>query len=192
MKRECHRTVRAFANVATLWTDERRREPAAIEEQDRLFLFREPIMDRGDQALGENCRTFRRLLAQVDDANEWHLFVIDARGQAEQLVLADLRIVKALERGRGAAEQTRAFLHTRPQHGQIPSVIARRFLLLVGVLVFFIDDNETEIRAWSEDGGPRSDDDARAALANLVPFIMTLAFTEVGVKDRDFVLRGGK
>ena len=100
--------------------------------------------------------------------------------------------MEALERRRGAAEQAGAAFHLRAQDGDVASVVARGFLLLVGVLVLFIDDDEAEVGARGEDGRPGADDDAGAAGADLVPLVVPLAFAEVGMEHGDFVLGGGE
>ena len=70
-------------------------------------------------------------------------------------------------------------------------MIARRFLLFVGSLVFFIDHDESEIFERRENRAARADHDPRAAGMNLVPFIVPLAFRQMAVQDRDHVrLRG--
>ena len=69
-----------------------------------------------------------------------------------------------------------AFLHLGAHHRDVARVIPRRFLLFIGGLVFFIDDDEAEIFERREDRAARADDDARAAGMNLVPFIVPLAF----------------
>src|SRR5262245_60313791 len=71
-------------------------------------------------------------------------------------------------------------------------MVTRRLFLLVGILVLFIDDDETEIRARSEDCGPRADDSTGPALSNFMPFIMPLTFAEMGMKDGNFMLGTGE
>jgi hypothetical protein len=69
--------------------------------------------------------------------------------------------------------------------GHVAGVVAGGFLLLVGVLVFLVDDDEAERFDRGEDGGAGADDDAGAALADLVPFVMAFAGREVAVQDGD-------
>ena len=97
-----------------------------------------------------------------------------------------------LQRRRGAAEHDDAFFHLRAHDGDIARVIARRFLLLVGSLVFLIDDDEPEVRQRREDRAARADHDARAAVMNLVPFVVALALGQMSVQHRDCILRLGE
>ena len=85
-----------------------------------------------------------------------------------------------------------ALLHLRAHDRDIARVIARRFLLFVGSLVLFIDDDQSEILERREDGAARADHDPRAAGLNLVPFIVPLAFGQMAVQDRDHLLRFGE
>ena len=114
-----------------------------------------------------------------------HLLVVHARGQFEQRVFAALRVVEALERRRGGAEHDHRAFHLAAHHGDVARVIARRFLLLVGMLVLFIHDDEAERIDGREDGRARADDDARAALADLVPFVVAFAGGEMAVQHGD-------
>ena len=98
-------------------------------------------------------------------------------------VLAARRIGVAFERGRCRAEQHDAFLELCPNDGDIASVVARRLLLFIGSLVFFIDHDQSEIYERRENGAAGADDDARPARMHLVPFIVPLAFRQMAVQD---------
>jgi hypothetical protein len=50
--------------------------------------------------------------------------------------------------------------------------------------VFFIDDDQTELRQWSKYCGPGSDDDRHLSAVNAKPFIDTLPLREGTVEDR--------
>ena len=170
---------RAFAALAA---KKRSGKAAAIQKKDGLLPVFQAIVDRGAQFLRENGRGFffPAFLPEIDDADQRHLAFIDALGQLAQDILAALRVVITLERGRGGAEQDDALFDLCPHDGDIARVIARRFLLLVGGLVFFIDHDQAEIFERREDGAARADHDPRAAGMNLVPFIVPLAFGQDG------------
>ena len=85
-----------------------------------------------------------------------------------------------------AAENHCAALLLRPQNGDITSVIARRFLLLVGALMLFIDDDDSKVFERRKDGASRPDDNARTAGMNLPPLIEAFASREMAVKNGDF------
>jgi len=69
-------------------------------------------------------------------------------------------------------------------------VVARGFLLFVGMFVFFVDDDEAERVDGGEDGGASADDDTGPALSDFVPFVVAFSGGEVGVEDRDEGLGG--
>ena len=69
-------------------------------------------------------------------------------------------------------------------------MVAGGFFLFVGVLVFFVHDDEAEGVNGGEDGAAGADDDAGAALADFVPFIVAFAGGEVAVEDGDERTKG--
>ena len=137
--------------------------------------------------LGEDLRALGLavLLAHIDDAHDGHALVVHARGHVEQGVLAALDVVEALHRRRGGAEDDDGAFHLCAHDGDIARVVAGGFLLLVGVLVFLIHNDESKRINGRKDGGARPDDDAGAALPYLVPFIMALARGEMAVQHGD-------
>jgi hypothetical protein len=78
------------------------------------------------------------------------------------------------------------------QHGDVAAVVAGDLVLLVGVLVLLIDEDQPEVRQRGEDGGARADDDAGDALADAVPFVEAFALGEVRVEDGDLFLDAGE
>ena len=61
-----------------------------------------------------------------------------------------------------------------PLDRDIPRVIAWRLFLLVGVLMFFINDNEAERLNRSEYRRTSSNHDSSSTLAYFVPFVVAL------------------
>lgn len=49
--------------------------------------------------------------------------------------------------------------------------------------MFLVDDDDAEVLKGGEDGGAGPDDDVGAVFVDLEPFVVALAFGEVGVKD---------
>ena len=130
-------------------------------------------------------------MTEVDNSHQRHALIVDALGQIEQLVLAGNGVVITLERWRGAAEHNRAFLDFCPHDRDVASVIAGRFFLLVGRLVFFIDNDESKLLEWREHRAAGTDHDPRPPGMDLVPFIVALAFGQMTVQNgNDFVQLG--
>ena len=67
-------------------------------------------------------------------------------------------------------------------HGHVAGVVARRLLLLVGMLVLLVHDDQAQRLDRREDGRAGADDDAGAALADLVPFVVALAGGQMAVQ----------
>ena len=66
-------------------------------------------------------------------------------------VLALARVVKRLERRRGRAEHDRHALEMAAHDRDVARMVMGRFLLLVGMLVLLVDDDEAEIFQRRED-----------------------------------------
>ena len=103
------------------------------------------------------------------------IVVVGARGQFEQGVFAALDVVKTFHRRRRRAEHDDGVLHLPAHDRDVARVVARGFFLFVGMLVLLVHDDEAERVHRCEERRARADDDARAALANLVPFVVPLA-----------------
>ena len=114
------------------------------------------------------------------------IFLSSTRSGSSSSAYLPLRaVVKALQRRRGRAEHHHGPFHLAAHNGHVARVVARRFLLLVGVLVFLVHDDQAERLHRREDGRARADDDPRAALANLVPLVVPLAGGQMAVQHRD-------
>ena len=68
-------------------------------------------------------------------------------------------------------------------HRQIAGVIAPAFLLLIGAVVFFIDDDHAQVFEWREQRGTRADDDGCFAVFGLQPRGKPFAVVEARVQD---------
>ena len=60
--------------------------------------------------------------------------------------------MKGFQSGSGAAQYYHRVLLLRSDNRHISAIVARGLFLFVGRVVFFIDDNETEIGKRREDG----------------------------------------
>src|SRR5581483_942985 len=77
--------------------------------------------------------------------------------------------------------------HFGAHDGDITSVVARRFFLLVGGVMLFVDDDEGKIGDWREDSGASADDHASFSTLDAVPLLGAFFVGESGVQDRDFI-----
>ena len=85
---------------------------------------------------------------------------------------------------------TRAPLPLSPDDRDVARVIPRRLLLLVGGVVLFVDDDETDVGQGSEDRRARADDHIDRAAVNAMPLVMTLAVGQAAVLNGDPFAQG--
>ena len=152
-----------------------------------MFAAIEALLNAVAKELGENGSAFflAGFHAHVDDADEGHFLIVDAGGHFEEGVFAVAGVVVAFERGGGGTENDDGFFELAAHDGAVAGMVARAFLLFVGMLVLFVDDDQAEVIDGSEDGGAGADGDAGAFLADFLPFVVTLAGGEVAVQDGD-------
>ncbi len=183
--------IRALAHFAARAAKEGSGEAAAVQEKDGLLALFQTGGDGSEKLFAQNGERLRlpRFLAEIDDPDERHLVVIHPQGQVEETILAAGGVVITLERRRGGAEKNDAVFHLAAHHGDIAGVVARRFFLFVGSLVFLIHYDEAEVFQRRENGAAGADHDPRAPGLNFMPLIMPLAFRKSAMQHRHHVLR---
>ena len=155
---------------------DRRRQAAAVEEQDRLAaLLRDPAelleQRRRERVAG--------LATQVDDPDARHR-------RAEPLAeLEPLQPLPALRPRRRAAVDGDRALERGALGRDRARVVARVGLLLVGRVVLLVDADQAEVRHRREDRGARADDDRRLAGDDPLPLVAALRLGQAGVEHRD-------
>jgi hypothetical protein len=130
---------------------------------------------------------FLEFLPHVDDLDFGQRALLHAVGQLDQRVFIFLRVEIGFQRGRRRTEDHGGIRHLGAHHGNVAGVVARRFFLLVGGVVFFVDDDQGEIGDRGEDGGARADDHARIAALDAVPLLGAFFVGKRGVQDGNFV-----
>ena len=106
-------------------------------------------------------------------------------------VLALRGVLPALERRRGRAEHDHRAGELGAHHGDVARVVARRFFLLVALVVLLVDEDQAEIGRGREDRRARADDDGRIAATDAPPLLAALFGRERGVQQRDALPEGG-
>ncbi len=84
-------------------------------------------------------------------------------GQFEQRVLAALRVVAALQAGRGGAQHHARAGRLRAHDGDVAPVVARRFFLFVAAVVLFVHHDQAQVAHRREDAGARAHHHRRRA-----------------------------
>ena len=191
--------VLALDGLAAGFAGEGGVEAAAVDEEDDLLAALEAVGDGEAEFFGEaggvgggDAGAFAAGQAHVHDADEGEFFAVGAVLHAQELVLAAAGVFEGLEAGGGAAEEDDAAFQMGAHDGDVPGLVTRRFLLLVGGLVLLIDDDEAEVFEGGKDGAAGADDDVGAAFMDFEPFVVALAIAEVAVEDGDAVLAVGE
>ena len=108
-------------------------------------------------------------------------------GSSTKRVLIFLRVEVGLERRRGRTQHDDGIRHLGAHDGNVAGVVARRFFLLVGGVLLFVDDDQSEIGHRREDCRARADHHARVAALDAMPLLGAFFVGERGVQDGDFV-----
>ena len=101
--------------------------------------------------------------AQVDRLDMRHVLTAEARRQRHALVAALARIDLGLDRWRGRRQHDRDLCDMRAHHRHVAGMIVRAVVLLVGLVVLFIDDDQAEIGIGQKQRRARADHDRRLA-----------------------------
>ena len=130
---------------------------------------------------------FLELLAHVDDFDFGQRPLLHAIGQLDQRILVLLRIEIGLQRRSGRTEHDDRIGHLGAHYGNVAGVITRRFFLLVGGIVLFVDDDQREIGYRGEDRRARSHHHSRIATLDAMPLLGAFAIGESRVQDGNFI-----
>jgi hypothetical protein len=189
---EGHAAVRAIDGAGALAAEDGGREPAAVEEHERLFAALQPCLDRVAQRAAQNhIRTLGgEFLAHVHDLHVGERTVQDATREHDALVLSRHRMVIRLDRRRRGSEHDQRLGALGADDRHVASVVAWDLFLLVGTVVLFVDDDESNPLQGREHRGSRADHDVHVAAADAVPLIVALAVGEAAVLDSDAVAEG--
>jgi hypothetical protein len=143
------RTVRAGEFVAAGFAQGKRSIAAAVEEQHRLFACRQRAFQCDAQRRRQPLRLLLRIdsvsfLPQIDQPHFGHLGHAMPRRQLQMRVAPALGIDEAFQRRRRAGQNHRTILDSRPHHRHVAGVIDGALLLLEGLLMFFVDDDQAQ------------------------------------------------
>jgi hypothetical protein len=158
VQHESRRAARAARGPAAGLAGEHRRVAAPVDEEKALLAERQAVANGFDRRIRK--AVLNRLRAQIDGVNvrkarAWH----GAFRQLDLLVAAGERVLPALERRRGGAEDHRAARALGESDRCVACGIAQPLLLLERGVVLFVDDHETEARHGPEHREPRAEHD---------------------------------
>ena len=149
--------IRALQAEAAGAAQRERRVAAAIEEQQRLLFAFERVLHRLGQPRRDEAAARRAFAPHVDRLDRRQMRAAETLGQMDALVAAAPRVDFRFDRGRRRGQHHRDFRHAAAHHRHVAGVIMRAVLLLVGGVVLFIDDDQTEIGIGQKQRRARAD-----------------------------------
>lgn len=173
------RAARAVADPGAGLAMQHRRVAAAVQEDERLLLALQSLAD-GVQQLRRQA-LFHLQAARVHQLDRRQAAGARAARQRQPQVAAALGVLPGFQRGRGRTQHHRHIQVVRPPHRQIARRIAQAVLLLVGRVVFFIDDDQAQLGQRREYRHARAQQHARLAALGARPRIQPLAVGQAAV-----------
>jgi hypothetical protein len=129
--------------------------------------------------------------AQVDDADLWRFRRAGTARQAEAGVTACLAVIQHLERRRRGAQNDRDVEVLGAGDREIARGVAQALLLLEGLVVFLVDDNQADFPHRREHGRARADDESGVAVARLPPRAKAFDVRKARVQKRRLDAQAG-
>ncbi len=113
---------------------------------------------------GRAASTRRSIAAMLGSA-----FALKRAASVDMAIAALRDIDAALDRRRRRDEDDGRFLNLTAHHGHVAGVVGNPVLLLIGALVFFIDDERCEIREGKKQRRARANNGLDVALGHRAP-----------------------
>src|SRR5713226_8687535 len=177
---------------------------AAIEKNDALASRRQIFAKRIDQRWRQRHRVGARItvrsslsigvfvglcapkmLAQIDYFDLGEFALVHAARKTQLPIAPAPRIGERLRRRRRGSEHDRTFAELPERNRQVARVVANSLLLLVGGVMFLVDDDQTEAVNRSEDDRARANHDARLPAQRTHPTAPSLGHVLRAVHDAD-------
>ena len=192
--RERNVAVGALNRCATGGALDRRRVPAAVEQQNHLALRRERLVDRAFE-LQADCAAHDALavlVAEVDHVHIGHRAPCNADGHRDNRRAAALNFVPRFEGGRRRAKDQRHAFADRALLRDGAGVVTWRRALLKARVMLLVDHDDAEVRRRGENRASGADNDLHFACADALPVTVTVDVGQVAVKDRDLIEPGAE
>ena len=161
--------IGTLETVPAIAAQGQRREPPAVEEQQRLLARLDVRFNFSNERRREPFAGQRRVLRKVDGGEVGQACLHMPLGQRDLVVAPDLDHVTRLDGGRGARHDDGEAFEMPPHHRDVAGVILDPVLLLEARLVRFVDDDQTEVGVGQEQARPRADHDLGAPVRDRAP-----------------------
>ena len=164
-----HVAVRADELEAAAPADRHRRIAPPVQEQERLFAPFDCLADRECERTRNPPSARQVRFPQVDRAHFRQLGCADPNRKVHAVVLSDPCIVPGLQRRGCRGQDHLRAAQRRPEHRHVACVVDGALLLLVGSVMFLIDNDEAKIRERQEKGRASADHQLHPSLAHRSP-----------------------
>ncbi len=145
------------------------RVAAAVEEQQRLPAVRDRVGDGGGERRRDPAAARRGIPAHVDRRQRRHGAAGVARCEPQVAVAPRLGVDAGFERRGRRGQHHGGLLEAAAHHRHVAGVIAHAVVLLVGGLVFLVDDDEPEVGEGQEQRRARARHDLDVARRDAGP-----------------------
>ena len=183
--RQRHAAMFAVGNRAAITALQVGGKTAPVNQNEALLAALQAGGDGFPQRAGNDAFVRRRVLPLVHQRDSRQRLVVNTMGQGKKQVLAGSGIVKRLHRrGRAAHDHHRPALLSA-NDGNVPRVVARRFFLLVGSVVLFVNDNKAEMLHRGENRRAGSNGNLCFTARQTTPFVETFPAGKAAVQHAE-------
>jgi hypothetical protein len=183
---ECDIAVGTVDGLSAAGAKEETVKAAAIQEKNGLVPGLKVFPDRVEQSGADNPSCVIQVLIPLH-VNHFHRrqrSVLDPDGHGDEMIPPGLTILVGLNRRGAGPEQNREVLRARPHHGRVAGLVARSCILLVGVVVLLVNDDQAEPRERGKERGTRTDHQVHGPACHPHPLIIPLPGAKATVISR--------
>ena len=188
-----HRTAGTFGGLPAVHADQRAAVSPSVQEEDGLFALFPGVQDRLPQGDGIGQVVAQlQLLPHVHNGHLGKLPPAVAGAKPVQAIGPGFGPVHGLHRGGGRTKEHQGLLFGTPPDGHFLGRIAGGIFGFVGMLLLFVQNDETEVLTRGKDGGAGANHQFGLAGTDTFPLIVSLAGGEAAVEHRHGLAEVGR
>jgi hypothetical protein len=162
---------------------------APVEEEHDLLLPVQGFPDGGGEATGKDGKGFLAVESlfhfHIHDLHGGQGSVGNPAGHGQAGEFPDAGIETGLYRRRRRSEDNRRPVETSFDDGQIPGVVRQPVILLIGGVVFLIDNDQLEIPDRGKEGGTHPHGHMHFPAPQALPLVITDGPGDAAMEDGD-------